>query len=108
MMVDPNANNAYIVAMATLNIRNLPDAVHRRLRLRAAEHGRSMEAEARAILVAAMTDVATPERSKESTSTKVRELQAFIDQLYGGNKPKNVVDEFIAERRREAAREEAE
>ena len=43
--------------MATLNIRNLPDEVHRRLRLRAAEHGRSMEAEARAILAAAWKEV---------------------------------------------------
>jgi plasmid stability protein len=34
--------------MAVLNIRNLPDAVHRELRKRAAGHGRSIEAEARA------------------------------------------------------------
>ena len=67
-----------------------------------------MEAEARAILAAALTDEESLGRSKESTSAKVRELQVFIDKLYGGNKPKNVVDEFIAERRREFAREEAE
>ena len=36
--------------MAVLNIRKLPDEIHRRLRLRAAKAGRSMEAEARAIL----------------------------------------------------------
>jgi len=36
--------------MATLTVRNVPDAVHRALRLRAAEHGRSTEAEVRAIL----------------------------------------------------------
>jgi plasmid stability protein len=106
--IDPNANDAYVAAMATLNIRNLPDEVHRRLRVRAAEHGRSMEAEARAILAAALTDQEGLGRPKESTAAKVRELQAFIDKLYGGNKPKNVVDEFIAERRREFAREEAE
>ncbi len=97
-----------LAAMATLNIRNLPDQVHRQLRVRAAEHGRSMEAEARAVLAAALADEGTPGRSRESTAAKVRELQAFIDKLYGGNKPKNVVDEFIAERRREFAREEAE
>jgi antitoxin FitA len=34
----------------TLTVRNLDDAVKRRLRLRAAQNGRSMEAEARAIL----------------------------------------------------------
>lgn len=36
--------------MASLSVRNLPDGVHRALKRRAAEHGRSAEAEARAIL----------------------------------------------------------
>lgn len=36
--------------MAMLTIRNLPDEVHRALRVRAASHGRSTEAEVRAIL----------------------------------------------------------
>ncbi len=36
--------------MATLTIRNLPDEVHRSLRGRAALHGRSTEAEVRALL----------------------------------------------------------
>lgn len=36
--------------MATMTIRNLPDEVHRALRVRAALHGRSTEAEVRAIL----------------------------------------------------------
>jgi plasmid stability protein len=36
--------------MATLTVRNLPDEVHRALRVRAAMHGRSTEAEVRAIL----------------------------------------------------------
>lgn len=36
--------------MATLTIRNLPDHVRDRLRIRAAHNGRSMEAEARMIL----------------------------------------------------------
>jgi plasmid stability protein len=91
--------------MATLNIRNLPDDVHRRLRVRAAEHGRSMEAEARAILAAVLTGEGA---ANKSTAEKVKELQAFVDKLYGGNKPKNVVEELIAERRREFAREESE
>jgi antitoxin FitA len=39
--------------MATLTVRNLPDEVHRALRVRAARHGRSMEAEVREILEAA-------------------------------------------------------
>ncbi|SOY44678.1 FitA-like ribbon-helix-helix domain-containing protein [Cupriavidus taiwanensis] len=36
--------------MPILTIRNVPDEVHRALRLRAAEHGRSTEAEVREIL----------------------------------------------------------
>ena len=36
--------------MASITIRNLQDDVKRRLRIRAAEHGRSMEEEAREIL----------------------------------------------------------
>lgn len=36
--------------MAMLTVRNLPAAVHRALRVRAALHGRSTEAEVRAIL----------------------------------------------------------
>ena len=36
--------------MASMTIRNLPDEVHRALRVRAALHGRSTEAEVRAIL----------------------------------------------------------
>lgn len=36
--------------MATVTVRNLPDEVHRALRVRAARHGRSTEAEIREIL----------------------------------------------------------
>lgn len=36
--------------MASITIRNLDDGLKRRLRIRAAEHGRSMEEEAREIL----------------------------------------------------------
>jgi plasmid stability protein len=36
--------------MASITIRNLDDEVKRRLRVRAAQHGRSMEEEAREIL----------------------------------------------------------
>ncbi len=38
------------VVVAILTVRNLPDEVHRALRLRAAQHGRSTEAEVRALL----------------------------------------------------------
>lgn len=42
--------------MAAVSIRNLDDDVKERLRLRAASHGRSMEAEIRAILVEAVAE----------------------------------------------------
>lgn len=40
--------------MAMLTVRNLPDDVHRALRMQAALHGRSTEAEVREILAAAV------------------------------------------------------
>ncbi len=45
--------------MATLTVRNLPEEVHRALRIRAAAHGRSTEAEVREIIAATVTP---PER----------------------------------------------
>lgn len=36
--------------MAIVTVRNLPEAIHRALKLRAAQHGRSTEAEIRDIL----------------------------------------------------------
>jgi plasmid stability protein len=42
--------------MAAVSIRDLDDAVREKLRVRAARHGRSMEAEMRAILTAAVAD----------------------------------------------------
>ncbi|MDR2012662.1 MAG: plasmid stabilization protein [Rhodanobacter sp.] len=47
--------------VATLTVRNLPDEVHRALRVRAAQRGRSTEAEVRDILDAT---VRPPERIK--------------------------------------------
>jgi plasmid stability protein len=40
--------------MAMLTVRNLPDEVHRALRIRAAQHGQSTEAEVREILAIAV------------------------------------------------------
>lgn len=42
--------------MAALSIRDLDDDVRERLRIRAARHGRSMEAEVRAILTSAVAE----------------------------------------------------
>ena len=46
--------------MASITIRNLDDALKRRLRIRAAEHGRSLEEEVREILRQAVGKVAPP------------------------------------------------
>jgi plasmid stability protein len=83
--------------MGILNIRNLPDDVHARLRVRAARAGRSMEAEARAILTAAVR--------AEEEKPSARRLQGWVDELYGGKKPANVVATLLAERRQEASQE---
>ena len=58
--------------MATLTIRNLDNAVKDRLRIRAAEHGQSMEAEARQIL---RTALGSPEeKSGLDVYNHIREL----------------------------------
>jgi plasmid stability protein len=44
-----------VMKMAMLTVRNLPDEVHRALRVRAAQHGHSMEAEVREILESAVS-----------------------------------------------------
>jgi len=46
--------------MASITIRNLDDSIKRRLRVRAAEHGRSMEEEAREILREVVGDLRPP------------------------------------------------
>lgn len=46
--------------MAALTIRNVDDSLRDRLRVRAARHGRSMEAEVRAILQAALAEDGAP------------------------------------------------
>jgi plasmid stability protein len=80
--------------MAVLNIRNLPNDVHARLRIRAARAGRSMEAEAHAILIEAC--------QIENSVFTPSELQAWVDELYSDQKPPHVVDDLIKERHQEA------
>lgn len=47
-----------VVEMATLTVRGLDDETRARLRVRAAQHGRSMEAEVRAILHSTLSPTA--------------------------------------------------
>jgi len=55
--------------MASVTIRDLDEAVKRKLRVRAAQHGRSMEEEARSILRAALAK--TP-RESENLAVAIR------------------------------------
>ena len=48
--------------MASITVRNLDEELKRRLRIRAAENGRSMQQEAREILRAALGEDAAPSR----------------------------------------------
>jgi plasmid stability protein len=52
--------------MASITIRNLDDGLKRRLRIQAAEHGRSMEEEAREILRRAVGKPAAPKNLGEA------------------------------------------
>ncbi len=53
--------------MASITVRNLDDSVKRDLRKQAAEHGRSVEAEAREILAAGVKKTRGGKRPKEET-----------------------------------------
>ena len=56
--------------MAALSIRDLDDSVRKKLRLRAARHGRSMEAEIRLILTAAAAEDERPRTDLFSALTE--------------------------------------
>ncbi len=61
--------------MAVVTVRNLPEETHRALRLRAAQHGRSTEAEIRVILEEAV---------RPGGRMKIGSALAAFGQRYGG------------------------
>jgi plasmid stability protein len=63
--------------MATLMIRDLDEAVKARLRVRAARNGRSMEAEARAILAAAVAE----STDRGGLGSRIRKRFADVDDV---------------------------
>jgi plasmid stability protein len=70
--------------MATLTIRGLDQALHERLRVKAAENGRSMEAEVRAILYERLTP-ATDERGLGSRiRARFQGLEGDLEPADGG------------------------
>jgi plasmid stability protein len=63
---------------STLTIRNLDDGVKQKLRLRAASHQRSMEAEARDILARSLEEKEAPAEQKTEIAERRRHLRSVI------------------------------
>jgi plasmid stability protein len=63
--------------MSAITIRKLPDGAKQRLRMRAAAHGRSMEAEARTILLDAL------DRTQRADLSWIEQLIEVGDELGG-------------------------
>lgn len=63
----------------TLTIRNLDEGVKRKLRLRAASHQRSMEAEVREILATSLAeDAPTPIDKEAAVSERRKRIEAVV------------------------------
>ena len=75
--IDSIAISAIIDGMASITIRQLPETTKRKLRMRAASHGRSMEQEAREILTVALNRAEEPPKD---LAKAIREIFA----PYGG------------------------
>jgi len=72
--------------MSAITVRQLPEGVKQRLRMRAAANGRSMEAEARSILVDALSE------ERQVDLTWVEELIALGERLGGVEIPETPDD----------------
>ena len=72
--------------MATLTVRNLEDDIVRRLRIRAAEHGRSAEAEHREILRTVLSE------DEREARQKVAERLAEFRRRTGGGGSESAVE----------------
>ncbi|HUB50259.1 MAG TPA: plasmid stabilization protein [Acetobacteraceae bacterium] len=83
--------------MATLTVRNLDDGLVRQLRVRAAEHGRSAEAEHREILRMALTGGRAVSRQEAADR-----LAAFRQRTAGRGGPS--ASELLSEARAERLR----
>ncbi|MEN9856594.1 MAG: hypothetical protein RLZZ157_1720 [Pseudomonadota bacterium] len=97
--------------MASLTGRNLLDNSHQSLRVRAAANGRSMEAEVRMTLAKSVNDNTHVNTSQKPDQVDWAEIQArartILMAANGGVMPENVVDEWLAEKRTIAAREQS-
>ncbi len=79
----------------TLTIRNLDETVKQKLRLRAARHQRSMEAEARAILSQAVDEPPVPETSADQEALLAARRKK-IESVVGLWKDRGTTDELMA------------
>ncbi|MFM7344789.1 MAG: FitA-like ribbon-helix-helix domain-containing protein [Tagaea sp.] len=98
--------------MKTITIRNVPEEDYRALRVRAAQNGRSMEAELRVLIEQARANNAPPAARPRLRGAALAEAIARVRADFASLGPMpagwSAVDELIAERRAEAAREAAE
>ncbi len=80
----------------TLTIRNLDEGVKQRLRLRAASHQRSMEAEAREILATALSsqDKIAPTSSPEEMSERIKSVIGIWKDQMGGKTTDQIMQEL--------------
>lgn len=82
----------------TLTIRNLDEDVKRKLRLRAASHQRSMEAEAREILAASLAGEPTtkpdPEAEKDERRKRIEALVGIWKGRYEGKGTDEIMKEL--------------
>lgn len=80
----------------TLTIRNLDEDVKHKLRLRAANHQTSMEAEARAILAKAVNepDTLEPPRTPEEMKTRLQAIRGIWKDRAQGRSTDEVMQEL--------------
>ena len=91
---DSIEHNDYIAFMsATLTIRKLDAEVKRKLRLRAAIHQRSMEAEVREILTRAVLETDMTNRSTESGDTS-RRFDGLVGRWHGRGNTDEIMTEL--------------
>jgi antitoxin FitA len=85
----------------TLTIRNLDENVKRKLRLRAASHQRSMEAEAREILASSLAEDGTTLIDKEAASAERRKRIEAVVGIWKDEMGGKTTDEIMQELRGE-------
>lgn len=83
----------------TLTIRNLDEEVKRKLRIRAASHQTSMEAEARAILAASLAEAPATDSKKEAARHERRKRIEAVVGIWKDRYEGKTTDEIMKELR---------